>query len=410
MVSILIILQYIIIYKYNNILIKEIPFMPKKKNSRSPHGAGSIFLRSDGRWSAHFQYIDKNGCEKRKYLYGKTQKEVQLKLTKATNAVNEGTYSTHSPMTVSQWLDIWLKDYVAPTKKIHTFHSYSGIVDNHIKPAFGNKKLAKLMPHEIQTFYNKLAESLSPKTIKNIHGVFHSALNTAFKLEYVPKNPVTLTNLPKVIKSEIRPLDSKNIITFMNAIIGDSYEKVYIVDLFTGMRQSEVLGLTWDCINFETNTIFLYRQHQKLKKGLGYEFTSLKNNKTRTLFPPRLVMDTLRDIKALQDEWQIKAREVWSNEENFVFTNEIGDFLKHETVYNHLKKIVCSIGLDHIRFHDLRHSFAVVSLMAGDDTKTLQQALGHHSAAYTMDTYAHATEEMQINSSKRIDTFIKNTL
>ena len=94
-------------------------------------------------------------------------------------------------------------------------------------------------------------------------------------------------------------------------------------------------------------------------------------------------------------EWQLKCYGAWSNPLNLVFTNEVGRNLSAQTVYLHFKKLAQSIGLPSARFHDLRHSYAVVALQAGDDVKTVQETLGHHTAAFTLDIYGHVTEQMR---------------
>lgn len=272
-----------------------------------------------------------------------------------------------------------------------TVKSYRATVNNHIIPALGNVRLTELNPHTVQTFINKLAETLSPKTVKNVHGVLHQGISQAAIVGYIPSNPADHCKLPKVTKPKINPLDKGQISAFLDAIRGDYFESIYLVDLFTGMRQSEIVGLTWDCIDFDKGTITIYRQWQKLKGG--YQFVAPKNNKSRVIRPPALVLSAIKQVRTVQLENQLRAGSAWENQESFVFTNELGQPLKHETIRVHFKKIAASIGLPDLRFHDLRHSFAVLSLQIGDDIKTVQENLGHHSAAFTLDTYAHVSDQ-----------------
>ena len=88
-----------------------------------------------------------------------------------------------------------------------------------------------------------------------------------------------------------------------------------------------------------------------------------------------------------------------------MFTNEIGKPLSHNTISNHFKRIVKSIDVD-MPFHGLRHSYAVMSLAADADIKSIQENMGHHSAAFTLDTYAHATDRMKQESANRMESFI----
>ena len=200
-----------------------------------------------------------------------------------------------------------------------------------------------------------------------------------------------------------KPLNEDQIAAFLKAIKGHRYERVYLIALFTGMRQGEILGLTWDCIDFEKGTILIYRQLQKVDGR--YFFASLKNNKSRCITPAPYVMKVLKEQRRIQSEWHMKAGPVWKNTD-LVFTNEIGEHLTHFTVYKHFKHIIKNIGIPEARFHDLRHTYAVVSLQSGDDAKTVQENLGHHSAAFTLDVYGHASERMKKDSAARMERFI----
>jgi integrase len=381
--------------------------MAKKKETRNAHGSGTIRQRPDGRWEARATVGTDPGTGKpiRKSVYASSQQDVRKKMNAITAAIDNGEYKEPSKLTVKDWFEIWIKEYSLNLKPL-SLKSYNTQINNHIVPHLGRIKLSALAPHHIQKLYNKLHETYSAKTIKNIHGVMHKGLKQAMELGYIRTNPTDTCKLPKVVKTQITPMDKEAIPAFMDAIRGHQFESMYIVDLFTGLRQSEIIGLTWDCVDFETGTVFVYRQYQKLKGG--YKWATLKNGKTRLIRPAKLVMDTLKAEKIKQVENRLKAGSAWDNPEGFIFTNPLGTHIKHETLSKNYKAVVVAMGLPDLRFHDLRHSFAVVSLQAGDDIKTVQENLGHHSASFTMDTYAHVTDAMRKASSERMDFFIKN--
>lgn len=378
--------------------------MPRKE-TRNAQGSGSIRQRKDGSWEARYTLGRDPGTGKqvRKSVYGKTQQEVRKKLNAATMAIDSGTYTEPSKLKVVDWLNIWLEEYTINLKPL-TLKSYRTQINNHIVPALGNMKLTALKPHQIQAFYNRISEDYSPKTVKNIHGVLHKGLKQALELGYIASNSADVCKLPKIVKTEIKPMDKTQIPAFLEVIKDQPFEALFTVDLFTGLRESEIIGLTWDCINFDAGTLYIYRQYQKLKGGCA--FATLKNGKTRTISPAPLVIDILRKVRAQQLERQLMAGSAWDNPDHFVFTNELGAPLKHETVRVHFKKLVTKANMPELRFHDLRHSFAVLSLQVGDDVKTVQENLGHHSAAFTLDTYAHVTETMRKESSERMNNFI----
>jgi integrase len=188
---------------------------------------------------------------------------------------------------------------------------------------------------------------------------------------------------------------------------GINLKRYISVTLFTGIRQGEALGLCWDSINFDSGTILINKQLLKDKNNGQYYLTSIKNDKYRNITPAPFVMAALRNEKQRQEESRLMVGdENWNNPDNLVFTNELGEHLKHVTVYKNFKKIVRELGLDDIRFHDLRHTYAVTSLQSGDDVKTVQENLGHHTAAFTLDIYGHVSERMKQESANRMEQFI----
>lgn len=379
----------------------------KKKNTRNAHGSGSIRQRSNGLWEARYTigFNPQDGKQVQKSVYGKTQQEVRKKLQSITASIDNGTYSEPSKFTVAAWCDIWLSEYTKHLKD-RTRIEYGRTIKNYIVPNIGNIKLKSLRPHIIQTFINSI--DLSPKTVKNIHGILHKVLEQARQIGYIHNNPASGTKLPRWTRKDVTPLETQEITSFLQAIKGDRYENIFFITLFTGLRRSEVLGLTWDCIDFEHGTIYVYRQLQRI--GKLYQFAPLKNNKPRTLSPAPAVIQVLKEQRKTQNEWKLKAGQAWQPWENaqLVFTDEIGNHLSHNTVYKHFKTITQSIGIYNKRFHDLRHTYAVMALNAGDDIKTIQEQLGHHTAAFTLDIYGHLTEKMRKDSSERMQKYIED--
>ena len=123
--------------------------------------------------------------------------------------------------------------------------------------------------------------------------------------------------------------------------------------------------------------------------------------------PAPAVMKVLQNQRRIQNEWKLKANAIWESS-GLVFTNQLGGHLAHFTVYKHFKRIVREMGIPEARFHDLRHSYAVAALQAGNDIKTVQETLGHHAASFTLDVYGHVSERMMKNSSEQMEAYIKS--
>ena len=384
-----------------------------KESKRNAKGAGLIRKRPDGRWEGRYTlgYDPKTGKQQQKYVYGKTQKEVRQKLTQIAAEVDEGNYLEPSTMKFGAWLELWLETYVVPAKKPYTVSSYENICRKYLIKHLGRLPISQLNAFQIQQMYNTLLldDKLSPKTIKNIHGVLHNALRQAVKLQMIKTNPSEMCDLPRAYRKEIQPMEQGDIAQFLKALQEEKYARLYKVTLFTGMRQGEVLGLTWDCVDFENCTLYVNKQLQKSQKvGGTYVLVPTKNSKGRIVTVAEAVMDMLREEK----EWQEHNREIagsaWQNDWGLVFTNEIGGHLCHFTVYKRFKDVVREIGLPKERFHDLRHSFAVVSLESGDDIKTVQANLGHATASFTLDVYGHVSQNMRRQSAERMNKFIQS--
>ena len=395
------------------------------KATKNAKGGGTIRKRSDGRWEARYTLgIDpKTGKQIQKSVYGKTQKEVRQKLTAITAEIDDGTYIPPDKTTVEQWLTIWLKEYMGD-KKYGTVRNYKNVCKYHIIPYIGRYRLSELKPYTIQALYNRLGreedgkKALSPKTIHNVHGVLSKALNQAVWNEMIRSNPAQLTTRPRKTRKEITTLSDEQIQKFGALVEQDNYRAILKFILFSGVRESEAIGLTWDCIDFDRGTIRIYRQMLKrTKEAGGYTLASLKNDRERLLTPPPMLLSMLKEQKREQVERRMKAGPAWrgwnSVEEQktwFVFTTEFGDHYCPQTVYAHFKKIARQIGAEEANVHSLRHTYAVLCLQNGDDVKTVQSNLGHATAAFTLDVYGHVSEKMKQDSAERMEAYMRSTV
>ena len=377
---------------------------------RAANGSGmQPRQRKDGLWEVRYcaGINPGNGKPIRKSLYGKSSAEVAEKLRAITASVDAGTYMEPQKMPLGEWLEIWLNEYCGSIKP-GTAKAYSDNVKNHIKPALGAVRLCELQPHDVQRFVNSLKrKSLSAKSIKNIHGVLCKALSEATRIKYIASNPASGCILPKVIRDEIHPFEAEEISAFMDAIKGNPSEALFFVALNTGMRLSEILGLRWSRVDFKKGMIkvdvqLLLKRGKDTERELGLP----KNSKPRSFKPAPAVMDVLRAVQLQQKEWRLKAGPNWNNERDLVFTNEMGEEIPHATVEHRFTRILESAGIEAHRFHDLRHTFTVESLLAGVDVKTVSEMLGHSSVSFTLDVYGHVTKAMQDEAANKLQAVI----
>ena len=362
-----------------------------KKNAA---GCGNIrkkVVKKNGReypyWEARYTvgYDHGTGKQIQKSITGKTQKEVAQKLKELTAALDAGTYIAPNKTTVGQWLDTWQAEYLGAVK-LSTVSSYQATIKNHIKPGLGAIKLESLTTQDVQEFYNsrlkggETRESLSPKTVKNIHGVLHKALHQAMLNGLIRNNPSDACVLPKATKKKVKPLNEEQIATLLKALKGHKYENLILTALFTGLREGEVCGLQWDCVNLESGAILVDKQLQSIRKSVRgdrdkYALVPTKNGKERHLTVAPFVVELLKKEKTKQDNNR-KLFEGGYEDSGLVFTDEIGRRITPQAAYRAFKLVVTELGFETARFHDLRHSFAVASLRSGDDVKTVQENLG----------------------------------
>lgn len=232
----------------------------------------------------------------------------------------------------------------------------------------------------------------------------------AVRIDYITKNPTSACIIPRVIQKEMHPLDAPEQVQLLQSLKGNKNEALIITALFTGMRAGELLGLTWDNVDFDHGVIHIVKQlTQSRGAGHPFAFGTLKNGKTRSINPAPFVLDILKEHKEHQEEQKRIAGVLWNEGKfpNLVFTHEDGSHLSQPTIWKAFQKALEDAGLEHHRLHDCRHTFAVNSIRAGDDIKTIQENMGHYSAAFTLDRYGHVTETMRQESANRMQAFIQ---
>ena len=403
--------------------------MPKRKNTRGAQGDGTIRYREvEKRWEARYTLgVDPGtGKQVQKSVYGKTQDDVRKKLKAITAEIDRGMYMEPSKLTVGKWLDTWITDYNSDVKPT-TLDQYKYQIRVHLKPGLGAVKLSELTAPMVQRLYNSRSKTykitqkmcngkektiekpgLSPKSIRNMNSVLHEALDKALKLGYVRVNVCNAVTLPKMNKVEMHPVTGDHVKDLLKVIKGNPYEELLYITMFTGMRQGEVLGLTWDCIDFDKGIVTIYRQLQKERiRGGKYKFVSLKNDKRRSFIVADDVLNALKRVRGKQSENKLKLGDKWENKEGYVFTNEFGKHLSKATVYENFKRCAEKADIPVTRFHDLRHTYATLALEQRADIKTVSANLGHATVAFTLDVYGHVSEQMQRDTANRMQEYLK---
>lgn len=350
-------------------------------------GEGSIRQRKDGTWEARYSLgVDADGKRIRKSIYGQSRSEVAKKLNQVLNQVHTNTFIEPSKITVKEWIYIWLKDYKKASVSATTYNSYKRQLELYIIPHLGHICLKDLRPEQVQATFNKMKD-LSDRNIKYTRTVFNMAMKRAKINKLIYDNPCEYIDLPKGKPPQKKKVfTEKEQIKFLNAIDGHMYEVAFLVLISTGMRVGELLGLTWDNIDFEEYTITI---DKALSRAKGELFTEPKTDTSYRVIPVLpVIMDRIRKHKVEQNKIKLQVGKDY-NPHNLVFTNSFGAPVAFRTFSRSLERVLKDNDLPILSPHELRHTFATRGLEAGMDMKELQELLGHSSMKLTSDLYTH---------------------
>ena len=378
------------------------------------NGEGNIRKRKDGRWEGRYTagYDAKTGKRIIKNVLGKTQAEVKQKLSTAMEACKAVDVVRSDDYTVAEWLRTWFALYAKPNIRPTTARSYQGSMELHIIPRIGCIKLNKLTGRDIQKLYKDLMENgrlrkaqkskqpgLSSTTVRGIHMMLHNALDRAVKERLILRNPTEDCIIPKVQKQEMKILHPEDMKAYLEAAEKRGVLPMFYLELVSGIRKGELVALRWEDLDVEHRTISVSKQ---ALGGLGKE---LVVNRPKT-------ENSIRAISIPQDAVDLLVQAHEKHPENpYLFPSPLTGGMYHpDSVVNLHKKILKDAGLEHIRFHDLRHTFATMALQNGVDVKTVSNMLGHYDAGFTLRTYTHATRQMQEQAAEKMGNFMKQVL
>lgn len=376
---------------------------------RRPAGDGLVRKRSDGRWEGRIVVGHKaDGSPIFRSVFAKTQGELLKKLHSRIEEYRDVELTEESDMTLGQWLDKWLADYMTLTVRESTLNSYKSITENHIKPLLGDEKIGSITTADIQKMYNWLRENgrvnehyekgnaLSDSFIRRVHMMLHQALDAAVRERLIPKNPTEGTIIPKANYAPKQILTEEQLEKFMEVLKQDPlWYDFFYTELTTGMRRGEICGLKWQDFDEKTGRLHIHCS-VGMRKGGGVRVGETKTESgARTILLPPSTAELLKQRKK-------KSYSEWIFHDPTV--PELP--MNPSSAYGHLKTLLKNAELPLIRFHDLRHTFATHALNSGVDAKTLSGILGHTNASFTLDTYTHMTTDMHRKAAGVVGGFL----
>lgn len=390
--------------------------------ARRGNNEGSIYKDKQGRWRGVVTLYTVNGKQKKKVFYGRTKREVTDKVNQALSELRTNTYMEPSKITLYEWLCTWLETYCKNNVRATTLINYETFIYRHIQPTIGGIKLCDLSTIILQQFYNERMKSgnllkeggLSPKTMRNIHNMIHKALDQAVALEMIAKNPSDFITLPKQVKQERKFFTVEEQQKLQACIKGERFEMAILLDLYTGMRQGELLGLMWKDVHLDSQGQSYLRVTQTLNRikvdGLANgKRTALVIGIPKTQHSIRTIPLLPEIAQALADYQVTQAayfREKGILNPGYVFTTDTGGLIDPRNFQDAFKSLLKRHGIRQVNVHGMRHTFATRAIESGMSMKTLSQILGHYSTAFTMDVYGHVTEELKVEEISHLKGFL----
>jgi integrase len=263
--------------------------------------------------------------------------------------------------------------------------------------------LARLSPQQVQRLYaQKLASGLSARSVGQLHTMFKDALHDALQLNLVQRNVLELVDAPRAVRAKMHPLDPGQATALLGALEGDRLYALFVLAIHTGMRQGELLALTWRDVDLDRATV---QAHASLQRAGGVK--RIKEPKTaagrRRIALSAIAVAALRRHRVEQLDERMYAGPAWQ-EQDLVFPNRRGRMACYTTVtVTHCKPALKKAALPGIRFHDLRHTAATLLLLQNVPAKVVSEMLGHASVAITLDLYSHVLPAMQDSAAAALD-------
>ena len=335
---------------------------------------------------------------KRRAFYGRTRKEANDKMLAAMGTSAEPESYESRTLTVGEWLDAWLastKSTVGP----QTHQRYEQVVRLDLKPALGTVRLLNLRPMHVEDLRDAMLETAAPATVKYALGVLSTALGRAASRGHLTRNPASDVRRPTDRNVKMRPISAEQAARLVASAKGTSEEAFYALAVKLGPRQGELAGLFWSDLDGNALTV----RRSVYTHGAGNGWGETKTSEARTIRLPASVRDALERHRAMQAEEKLAAKG-WEDP-RLMFPNRRGGVHRRNSVMVIFRRHLEAAGLPKIRFHDLRHTAAVMMLNSGVPINVVSQVLGHRDPAMTLRRYAHVLSDAQQIAADKIDAY-----
>jgi len=362
-------------------------------------------IRAKGKQSWQIQICTGNRPDGKPQRYFETVRgrkgDAQRRMNELLVSLEQGVTAPRGHLTVAEHLDQWLEGYVKTNCGPRTYEGYQSIVRNHLAPAMGHHQLKELQPPIIQRYYGKACDNLSARTVHHHHRVLSQSLKYAVRQGYLGRNPAEMVDPPTARKKTMRAMTPVEVGILLESAEGNLYYPVFYTALNTGLRQAELPGLRWRDVDLDMCAISVSQVLYTRGGRAEFKEPKTQHSRRRVNMTPKLAL-YLASYKAEREAFYRQLERPWTLDD-LVFVTPEGHPINPSVLSHNFTKAVKQAGLEHVRFHDLRHTFASLMLMRGAKPKVISEALGHSSVAFTMDVYSHIIDGMQQDAMALLD-------
>jgi len=385
--------------------------------SRSDYGNGIIEERAPGRWRVTLEIgRDPRTQERRRrrFTVRGTRKDAQRALREALQQRDHGIAAAPDKITVGEWVTAWLERHSADGRiGPRAYDRYLHILRRHLLPSLGNIRLQALRPDhiaDVKARWLSGRDSTSPaplsgSTVHKHFVVLRQALADALKAGVILRNPIDAVSAPSVkVRHERRALSEEEITLLLAAAAGTRFDAAIRVTLATGLRQGELLGLRWEDVDLESATLRVCRTLSYVDGETVFGSPKTANSR-RTVELSETTVQALRSHRVEQAKHRLRLGAVWQ-EHGLVFPSLIGTPWIGRDFYRSYRPVVDASGIADpasVNWHTLRHTAATQWLRHGADVFSVSRRLGHASASFTMDVYAHLLKGQQRQAAEALD-------
>jgi integrase len=371
--------------------------MAKKRGN----GEGSLHKRSNGSWEAQ---VSLEGHRLSRTF--KSFREGQEWLKKTIIQIDDGMTLTSTKISVGEYFHGWLTSIKSSIRETSWIH-YESLIRCYIIPNIGKIRLIDLRPDIIQNFYDHLiANGCGIPTVLKLHFVLHCGLERAVAVGMVPRNPARYVRRPKKIAKEMEILTDDEVTRLLLASKGHRLEALVHLAVVTGAREMELLGLSWEHIDWVKKTVRIDRQLCRTSRHGIVKFSPPKTHYgKRVISLGKVTIDLLRQHLMNQELERLAAGDKWV-ESNLVFTTIIGTPMDNSKMRRAFKSLLTISCLPIIRFHSLRHTCASLLLSQGIPVIEVSRRLGHSRPSITLDVYGHLIPGLHSEIGDMLDELI----